>query len=134
MDYDVTDFLGNLFGDVMAPATTAPEPTPQPAMVDTTADPLIGTRFADWVRRPDCHGRMGLEAPNLPEAVRWWARFDFDGLPEVPVGFTIGQLPETTPWIAPGCVTGGTVDMLRPQGQSPLTRRPTGLWRGWYGV
>jgi hypothetical protein len=25
--------------------------------------------FAAWVRRPDAHGRMGWEAPDLPEAV-----------------------------------------------------------------
>jgi len=40
-----------------------------------------GIRFADWVRRPDAHGRMGWEAPDLPERDRWWARRDFDDLP-----------------------------------------------------
>jgi hypothetical protein len=91
-----------------------------PEAVDTAADPLIGTPFANWVRRPDCYASMGWEAPNLPESDRWWARCAFDTLPVVPVGFTIGQLPETAPRIAPGCVAGGPVDMLDPKSNRPL--------------
>ena len=34
-----------------------------------------GGRFADWVRRPDFHGRMGWKAPDLPEVM------PFDDLP-----------------------------------------------------
>jgi len=37
--------------------------------------------FAGWVLRPDVTGRLGWEAPNLPEWVRWWARFTFEELP-----------------------------------------------------
>ena len=66
MDYDVTDFLGNLFGGAVATVTAAPEPMPRPALADTVTDSLIGTPFADWVRRPDFRGRMGWEAPNCP--------------------------------------------------------------------
>lgn len=40
--------------------------------------------FADWVRRPDVHGRMGWEAPGLPERARWWAWRDWDALPQGP--------------------------------------------------
>jgi hypothetical protein len=39
------------------------------------------SRFAGWVLRPDVDGRMGWEAPNLPEWARWWARFRFEDLP-----------------------------------------------------
>ena len=38
-------------------------------------------RFAGWIRRPDCRGRMGWEAPGLTERERWWARSDFEDLP-----------------------------------------------------
>lgn len=45
--------------------------------------PLPAIPFADWIRRSDAIGRMGWEAPNLPEWRRWWARSTFDGLAEV---------------------------------------------------
>ena len=91
MVFDVTDLLENLFGDgpTVALAAVVPVAAPEPA-----ADPLAASPFADWVRRPDCHGRMGWELPGLTESDRWWARCDFDGLPEVPVGFSIGELPK----------------------------------------
>jgi hypothetical protein len=103
MAFDVTDLFGNLFGGGPAVATAAMVASP---------DDDDGGRFADWVRRPDFHGRMGWEAPGMPEADRWWARCDFDDLPEVPEGFSIGELPEPAPRIAPGCVPGGRVDAL----------------------
>lgn len=31
-------------------------------------------RYADWILRPDVDGKLGWEPPDLPEAVRWWAR------------------------------------------------------------
>ena len=71
MDFDVIDLLGNLFGGGPTMATVAAVPGPDDD----------GGRFADWVRRPDCHGRMGWEAPGLPESDRWWAWCDFDDLP-----------------------------------------------------
>ncbi|HUT10728.1 MAG TPA: hypothetical protein VMY42_09545 [Thermoguttaceae bacterium] len=38
-------------------------------------------RFAGWVRRADVRGRMGWEAPAVPERLRWWARADWEDLP-----------------------------------------------------
>ena len=29
--------------------------------------------FANWVQRPDAHGRMGWERPTMKPADRWWA-------------------------------------------------------------
>jgi hypothetical protein len=76
MDFDVADLLGNLFGSGPAVATVAalesappPEAAPLPDAADTAGDLLAATPFADWVRRPDYHGRMGWESPDLPEAV-----------------------------------------------------------------
>jgi hypothetical protein len=46
-----------------------PEPAPGP--------------FDGWTLRPDVDGRMGLEAPDVPERRRWWARATFDNLPVV---------------------------------------------------
>ena len=66
MDFDVGDLLGNLFGG----CPVVPEEIPAavaPAVV--TLGPDDAGRFADWVRRPDAHGRMGWEAFDLPEAV-----------------------------------------------------------------
>jgi hypothetical protein len=66
MGFDVADLLGNLFGA----GPMAPEEIPEavaPAVVSCPDDD--GGRFADWVRRPDAHGRMGWQAPDLPEAV-----------------------------------------------------------------
>lgn len=37
--------------------------------------------FARWVCRPDSQGRLGWEAPGVPEQSRWWARRSFDQLP-----------------------------------------------------
>jgi hypothetical protein len=55
--------------DHAQPATSAaPAEIPEaaPAVTGPGDD---GGRFADWVRRPDTHGRMGWEAPSLPETV-----------------------------------------------------------------
>jgi hypothetical protein len=41
-------------------------------------------RFADWILRPDVSGKLGWEAPDLPESSRWWARSTFDALPTWP--------------------------------------------------
>ncbi len=46
------------------------------------AEVMEALSFADWVFRPDAHGRLGWETPDLDEADRWWARADFDDLPE----------------------------------------------------
>jgi hypothetical protein len=35
-----------------------------------------------WELKPDASGRLGLEAPALPDNVAWWRRCDFDDLPE----------------------------------------------------
>ena len=69
MGFDVTDLLEDLFGGgpaatvaAVPDVATVPEAVPQPEAADTVGDPLAGTPFADWVHRPDCHGRMGWEA------------------------------------------------------------------------
>ena len=71
-----------------------------------------GTPFADWVRRPDCHGRMGWEAPGLPESDRWWARCDFDDLPVVPEDFRLGDIQEPAHHDCAGYVSGGMAEEL----------------------
>jgi hypothetical protein len=111
MDFDVGELLENLFGGMVPINTTTPSAA-MPEAVDIVVDPLAATRFADWVRRPDCHGRMGWELPGLPESDRWWTRCNFDDLPEVPKGFSIGELSKPAPRIAPRCVGTGSVDML----------------------
>jgi len=57
-------------GSPTATQAASPEPAPAP--------------FADWVLRPDVSGRLAWEAPELPEAVRWWADSSFDDLPQIP--------------------------------------------------
>lgn len=49
--------------------------------------------FAEWLTRPDAAGKIGWEAPGLPEQDRWWARRTFDQLP--------GWLPDTLPGCRP---------------------------------
>ena len=74
--------LQAIFGDGPA-AVPVPEAVPQPQVAPPGVDDDVGGRqhddgggqFADWVCRPDCHGRMGWQAPGLPEAV------PFDALP-----------------------------------------------------
>jgi hypothetical protein len=86
MGFDVAELLGSLFGGgpaaiiaEPAPATMVPEAAPVPAPAGNAE---LLARFALWVRRRDCHGRMGWEAPGLPESDRWWAYCDLDALPE----------------------------------------------------
>ena len=91
--------------DVMA--ALAGLPSGDPAGGAEPADP-----FADWVQRPDYHGRMGWEAPNLPEWQRWWARCDFNDLPVVSEGFRMGEIPEPSPQDCACCVSAVSVDTL----------------------
>jgi hypothetical protein len=95
--------LQAIFGDGPAAAVAA---LPDLA----AADPLAALPFADWVRRPDCHGRMGWEAPDLPEWQRWWARGNFDDFPPVPEGFRLGDIQEPAHHDCAGCVSRGMVD------------------------
>jgi ribosomal protein S27AE len=69
--------LQAIFGDGPAPVA-APEVIPEAVAPVAAPGPDDdggrqhdddGGRFAGWVRRPDAHGRMGWEAPDLPEAV-----------------------------------------------------------------
>ena len=69
-------------GDGSASTSPAATDAPDGPAVDVAGDPSGGLDFSDWVRRPDCNGRMGREAPNLPEADRWWSVGDFESLPE----------------------------------------------------
>jgi hypothetical protein len=114
MAFDVADLLENLFGGPAAKVAlelvAIPEAVPRCQLALLGVDDDGGGRFADWVRRPDCHGRMGWESPGLPESDRWWARCDFDDLPEVPVGFSIGELPKPPPQDSHGRVAAGLVD------------------------
>ena len=61
--------LESIFGE---PVVVYPKAAP------VTHDGLTASRFADWIRRPDASGRMGWEAPDLPERKRW------EQLPELP--------------------------------------------------
>jgi hypothetical protein len=72
-DFDVGDLLGNLFGGGPVVPEVIPEAATPAVAVPGPGDDV--GRFADWVRRPDARGRMGWEAPDLPEAV------DVDALP-----------------------------------------------------
>ena len=63
------------------PAVDAPDLGTGDATVDQGGDGLADGPFADWVLRPDVTGRLGWEPPDLPDAVRWWARSTFDDLP-----------------------------------------------------
>ena len=72
MGFDVSDLFESLFGSGLALSEAVAVPGPD----DNDDDGGGGGRFADWVRRPDCHGHMGWEAPDLPEHV------PFDSLPE----------------------------------------------------
>ncbi|MBU4273738.1 MAG: hypothetical protein KKA28_17900 [Planctomycetes bacterium] len=119
MKTNATDFLAGLFGQ--GKADSPPAPTPE------AADPLATLPFADWVLRPDAHGRIGWEAPGLPEVDRWWARCDFLDLPVVPEGFRLGDIQEPAPRIAPYCDSGGMVDVLYLGGKRPLQRQPEGF-------
>jgi hypothetical protein len=75
MAFDAADFLENLFSSptvaavAMADAAVSPEPIPRPEAADAPADHLAALPFADWVRRLDCHGRMGWESSDPPEAI-----------------------------------------------------------------
>jgi len=54
--------------------TTAETSAPVPVAAEPAEAPVFsGFDFPRWVRRPDVSGRMGWEAPDLPERERWWA-------------------------------------------------------------
>jgi len=84
--------LQAIFGDGPAVAKAV---VPEPAAavlgdrLDTAADPLAALPFAEWVLRPDCHGRMGWQAPGLAEAVPFDA-LDLPG-PACPVCGSLEQ-------------------------------------------
>lgn len=59
------------------------EATAEASDVTLTEGPdVTGFDFSGWVRRADCKGRWGWEPPDLSEADRWWAEYDFGELPE----------------------------------------------------
>ena len=73
--------LAAIFGhDTSTPARGVASPEPA-APAASTSDPS-GPDFSTWVLRPDFKGRLGWEPPDLPEAERWWAEYEFDDLPE----------------------------------------------------
>jgi hypothetical protein len=67
-DADPADDFGAVAGLEAPDAPMASEP----AMVPVEA----------WVLRPDVHGRLGWEPADMHEEDRWWARGDFEDLPE----------------------------------------------------
>ena len=58
------------------------QPSGEAPPAEADGDPLPGLDFSAWVLRPDALGRLGLEAPDLPEADRWWSAAGFDDLPD----------------------------------------------------
>jgi len=91
MSLDVAAFLVGLFdgspvtSDIGSPpealAPNGPAATDSSeAPADALSEPAPGP-FDGWTLRPDVTGRLGWEPPDLPEAVRWWARYTFDDLP-----------------------------------------------------
>lgn len=82
MDFDTAEFLEGLFDATVVSEAGAVEPAPEG---DAVTDEAPGaSRFAGWVRRQDVAGRWGWEAPDLPEVDRWWARWRFEELPQLP--------------------------------------------------
>jgi len=85
MTPDLAERLGAHKAEILSLLQAGGRPeAANPAPLVHEPDPPAGSRFAGWVRRPDCRGRMGWELPRLPEAARWWARCEFDDLPEPP--------------------------------------------------
>ena len=122
---DLDAIFGN--GPAVASAVMVAEAAPVPDVADTAADPLAGSPYADWAPRPDSLGRMGWEAPDLPEWQRWWARGDFDDFPPVPEGFRFGDMPEPAPPLPGRCVAAHRVDTLDVPGSRPLQGQLAGL-------
>ncbi len=83
MSIDAALYLESLFGDPPAAATL------HRGRTETDTEGELLSPFLWFIRRPDCHGRIGWESPDVPEWQRWWARFDFDELPELPEGLSI---------------------------------------------
>jgi len=94
MDFDAVNFLMGLFGGDTVPSGTDPDPQGSdnaPALEEKAGSPAPRAAgpepapepFAGWVLRSDVSGRLGWEAPGLPEAARWWADSRFEDLPAV---------------------------------------------------
>ena len=64
--------------------TVEPDPESRPGLIE-----LDGVT---WVRRPDHAGRFGWEQAGLRPEDRWWARCEFDELPDPPKGLVVGSL------------------------------------------
>lgn len=80
--YDAAALLESLFDDSPKEEDrpTIPIPEPIPAACPAAAPDGPDLDMDGWVLRPDCRGRLGLERADLPEAARWWARWDFEDL------------------------------------------------------
>jgi hypothetical protein len=137
MDFDTVSFLENLFGTAgpMAPIADGSRVGDDGAagslsaamLSDVEADAELLTPFAGWVQRPDCHGRMGWEAPNLPEWQRWWARCDFDDLPAPSDGLCLDDMAKPALEDCARCVSGGPVDTLDLSQRRPVQRHLRGF-------
>lgn len=108
MEFDTADFLTGLFAAPVVSGSDAvrQEPTPGPATDDAPA----ASPFTDWVRRRDVTGRWGWEAPAVPKADRWWARFRFEDLPELLVAPGTARSLATVPQGRDGCSPRGPAD------------------------
>jgi hypothetical protein len=82
--------LEAIFGDDAAPVVLPNGAGMARLLTETEAEAELLAPYLSWVQRPDVDGRMGWEAPDLPEWQRWWARSTFE-----PEGVTIG-VPEST--------------------------------------
>jgi hypothetical protein len=79
--------LKAIFDDDAAPvAVVMQAPVPEGGSHDNGLGDPEPDLFAAWVQRPDFRGRLRWEAPDVPEADRWWARCGFDDLPELSFG------------------------------------------------
>ena len=83
--------------ELLAMLRPTPEATPAPPVATPdVATPDVENAFSDWVLRPDANGRIGLEAPSLPEVDRWWATSPWEGVPRAP------DAPATKPHCSDG--------------------------------
>ena len=88
--------------------------------------------FSGWAPRPDFGGRLGLEAPDLPEGQRWWAIGGFDELPEAGDGCPECGSLETWSDLAggrhcAGCERAGLERALKLADRAARLRRRSGL-------
>ena len=75
------DARGGRMATEANPASAATDRVALSPAADASRQPPPGLDFSGWVQRSDARGRLGWEPPDLPEAARWWTRWDFNDLP-----------------------------------------------------